>query len=161
MASAPSQPNRRSGGRSEKTSAASPQASTRAVRMSAGPMRTVACSTAIAGSSSPRLLCVMRLRKWMVAPERDRQRDDAGKLQPVAEDPEQGARGDDREDSRRQAGESDPGRAERKPDESGDEDELDGQGPVELVDHAGAVARSDHGESSHGDPVAWVSLAHG
>ena len=93
--------------------------------------------------------------------ERDEQGDDPGELQPVAKDTKQRARGDDRKDSRRQAGESDPDRAERKPDEGGDEDELDGQSAVELVDHAGAVARGDHRQSGHGDPVARVGLAHG
>ena len=41
-----------------------------------------------------------------------------------------------------------------------DEGEFEGQRPIELVDHAGAVARGDHRESSYGDPVASLSLAH-
>lgn len=67
MAKALSQPKSRSVGRSEKEVTARPQARTIEVTISAGPMRTVARSTAMAGSSPGRDSRRMRLRKWIVA----------------------------------------------------------------------------------------------
>ena len=134
-------------GRLERTSAASPQARTKVVRMSAGPTRIVARSTAIAGSS-PGLLSLNHAIKEMdcraqAEAEGDRQRDDAGESQAKTEQPQHRARGDNWKNPRKQAGEPDAPETESETDKSGDEDEFDRQRAIEHVDHVGAVAGRD------------------
>ena len=100
MAKALSQPNSRSDGRLDSTVIASPQASTAEVRIKGGPTRMVARSTPTAGSRLD-ILDLQPVEKMnggaQAQSERDRQRDDAGELQPLPQQPQQAAGKHDRE----------------------------------------------------------------
>src|SRR5208282_4653303 len=140
MTSALNQPNRRSAGRSERTSAASPLARTKVVRMSAGPTRTVAARRRWRGPRAAFLSLPRHAVEEMdglaqAQAEGDGQSDDPRELQAVAEKPQQLSCGQDRKDTRHEAGEADADRAEREANESGDEGEFHCQSLVQLVNH--------------------------
>ena len=128
IAKAESQPNSLRDGKSENTVTASPQASTTVVKMRAGPTRTVARSTPIAGRLvrpvfEPQPVQEMD-RRAKAKPERNGKGNDARKLKSASDKPKQNARGEDREYRGQNCGQHHNHRAERQPNESGNENDL-------------------------------------
>ncbi len=162
MAKALSQPKSRSVGRSEKEVTARPQARTIEVTISAGPMRTVARSTATAGSSPGRDFAPHAVeemdRRTQAQAEGDRQSDDAGELQALPESRKQRAGADNRKNARQEGGQRDRQGSEGETNKSGDEQKLDRQSAAELVDHVRAAARRNRRQSSNRDLIAGIAL---
>ena len=107
MAKALSQPNRRSDGRLEKTERRQTAGQHDRGQDQRGPDEHRRALDARSPGSAPGVLAPHAVeemdRRAEAEAERNRQRDDAGKLQAVAEQPQQRARGDDRKYARRQA----------------------------------------------------------
>ena len=85
--------------------------------------------------------------------------DHAGELDAGAECPKDSARGDNREQRRKQGQDACEQRAEREADEDGDERDLDRQPGIELLNHAGAITGGDRRQSRHPDLVVGIGLA--
>ena len=131
-----SRPNSRKDGRSENTVTPKPKASTKVVSSSAGPTRTVARLTPVAGSSP-----VPRLQAQAVQivdggverqAEGDCQRHDAGELQSFARQCQKRASREDREQVGEYGHQPDQQRTEGEADQQANERHFGGQAGIEL-----------------------------